>query len=47
MTEKFLQARKYLKAISEKTWWWYKELFREFEGALESPVTVNARIVEL
>jgi len=47
MTEKFLQARKYLKAISEKTLWWYKESFRAYEGARESTVTVNARIVEL
>jgi hypothetical protein len=47
MTEKFIQERKYLKAVSEKTLLWYKDSFRAFEGALDSTETINARIVEL
>jgi integrase/recombinase XerD len=47
MTEKFIQERKYLKAVSEKTLLWYKDSFRAFEGALDSTETINARVVEL
>ena len=47
MTEKFIQERKYLKAVTDKTLAWYKDSFRAFEGALESTETINARIVEL
>ena len=47
MTEQFIQERKYLKAVSEKTLAWYRDSFRVFEGALDSTETINARIVEL
>ena len=46
-TERFIQERKYLKAVTPKTLAWYRNSFRAFEGALESAAAINARIVEL
>lgn len=47
MTEQFIQERKYLKAVSDKTLAWYKDSFKAFAGALDSTETINARIVEM
>lgn len=46
-TEKFIQDRKYLKAVTEKTLSWYAQAFKAFEGALDSTEAINGRIVEL
>ena len=45
--EKFIEERKYLKGVSEKTLAWYKDSFRAFEGALDTEEQVKRRIVEL
>ena len=45
--EAFIQGRKYLKAVSDKTLAWYKDSFRAFEGALDTEAQVKQRIVEI
>ncbi|HSR06507.1 MAG TPA: tyrosine-type recombinase/integrase [Bryobacteraceae bacterium] len=47
MVEQFIQARKYLKAVSPKTLIWYQCSFKAFDGAMSSKETINRRIVEL
>jgi site-specific recombinase XerD len=47
MTEQFIQERKYLKGVTEKTLLWYRDAFKAFDGALDSKAAVNARITEL
>lgn len=46
-TELFIQERKYLKAVTDKTLAWYKDSFKAFEGALDSTETIKVRIMEL
>jgi site-specific recombinase XerD len=46
-TEKFIEERKYLKGVTDKTLAWYRDSFRAFHGALESEDQVKRRIVEL
>lgn len=47
MTDKFIEERKYLKGVSDKTLAWYLDSFNAFEGALDSEEQVKQRIVEL
>jgi hypothetical protein len=45
--EQFIQKRKYVKGVTEKTLLWYRNAFKAFDGALDSKATVNARIADL
>ncbi len=47
MQEQFIQERRYLAGVSEKTVVWYKTSFRAFTGALDSKQTIIGRIAEL
>jgi hypothetical protein len=46
-TAKFIEERKYLKGVTEKTLHWYQYSFRAFEGALNTEDQIKQRIVEL
>jgi hypothetical protein len=46
-TDKFIEERKYLKGVTEKTLAWYGASFHAFERALETEEQVKQRIVEL
>jgi len=43
----FIQERKYLKAVTDKTLAWYRDAFRAFEGAADSETEIKKRIMEL
>jgi integrase/recombinase XerD len=47
LTERFVQERKYLKSVAEKTLAWYGHSFHAFRGAMESKAMIGARITEL
>jgi len=46
-TDKFINERKYLKAVTPCTLAWYKQSFKAFEDALETTEEIKQRIVEL
>jgi hypothetical protein len=46
-TEEFIHERRYLKNLTPKTLAWYDQMFKVFNGALDSKQTINQRIVAL
>jgi hypothetical protein len=43
----FIEERRYLKNVTTKTIAWYEQTFKQFDGALDSKESINARIVAL
>jgi len=47
LPSQFIEERKYLKNVTEKTLAWYRDSFKAFEGALDSEASIKRRIMEL